>query len=189
MNLLEQQLKDLQTKKEKITYLKEVIQALELLGKPDEGNEPATEARGQVIAELTEFITNQVAAIESGNTIQIVPTTQTSVGQFSEDDVATLKMVISRTRAKYQESLNTNTFANEDITVPPKVVIPAKKPKTTDMIRFAMENKHLERKRVIVHSKNGDVRGIVVGLLAPNVIVQTETGHEVPVDLENITVE
>jgi hypothetical protein len=51
----------------------------------------------------------------------------------------------------------------------------------TDPLRFLLKYKHLDGKTVAWTTKDGQVQGKVRGLLAPNIIVETDTGHTVKV--------
>lgn len=182
MSLLEQQIKELQLKKKKVDLYKLFLEELVTHPKKNEFSEVSEE----VLAELKAFVDSQIDKIENGTTKEA---TKGPV-ELSDEDKALL-LTIAR-RAKERVVPNHSTFASdEDITVPKA---PAKRPqqnpkaRNQDMITFAQEHRHLDRKRVTVHTPQGDVGGIVVGAIAPHLIVKTDTGHEVPVSPENITV-
>lgn len=210
MSPLEQQLKELQTKKHKIAYFQEAIQSLDLLGKPNEGDTERTDARLQVVQELIDVIHSKIAEIESGqNTVVSGP-----IGTFTQEEVEILKTLAGRAleRQPQYENVETNSvvmaipkkrsvspnngaFADDDDqeepqrpqkTQPPRLP-PQKRPQ--DKVSFALANRHLENKRVTVRTRDGQVGGVVTGLDSPNVWVKTDTGHTVPVPLEHLTVE
>lgn len=62
-----------------------------------------------------------------------------------------------------------------------KVVIPKQ-----DKIQFAIANKHLAGKTVIVSTKDGEVEAEVKSLDCPNVIVHTVTGFTAAIPIEKI---
>ena len=58
-----------------------------------------------------------------------------------------------------------------------------------DPIRFALKYRQAQGKEVIVKSKDGTVPAKVVGVKAPHIIVETDTGHTVqvpPTDIEGL---
>jgi hypothetical protein len=72
-------------------------------------------------------------------------------------------------------------------------VAPAKKPAEDRMgpgekLSFAMDNRHLAGKAVSVsNDKNITIKGKVVGLDAPFVLIQTETGPTIKVPLDKVS--
>lgn len=187
MSLLEQQIKELQQRKSKADLFKLILEEIQTNPK----KEQFAEVYEDVMAELAEFVSSRVQAIENGEERQ--PAKQPA--ELTEEDKDLLKALANRARERVSAPVqNTGAFADEtDITVPktpqarPNNV--AKQAKRTDMLQFAQQHRHLDRKRVTVHTPQGDVGGIVVGAIAPNLIIKTDTGHEVPVPPENITVE
>lgn len=57
-----------------------------------------------------------------------------------------------------------------------------------DKLSFALDNRHLAGKKVsVMNDKNIDIRGSVVGLDAPFVLVKTDTGPTIKVPLEKVS--
>lgn len=195
MSFLEQQLRELQIKKHKISYFRLVLGLLSAT----EGSEEETEAQKQAIEELTQFINARVEAIESGKEAAKSESSEAASSQFSEEEVVILKQIVDRalnrqapqTKAFWDQDANKGAFASDDAPpqAPKKPESPGQKAKRQDKIQFALANRHLDGKRVTVIQNGNQVGGKVVGLDAPNVIVKTDTGHTVPVDLDNLMVE
>jgi len=186
MSLLEQQIKELQQRKSKADLFKLILEEIQTNPK----KEQFAEVYEDVMAELAEFVSGRVQAIENGEEKQ--PAKQPA--ELTEEDKDLLKALANRARERVSAPVqNTGAFADEDITVPknpqPRANNSQKQAKRQDMLQFAQQHRHLDRKRVTVHTPQGDVGGIVVGAIAPNLIIKTDTGHEVPVPPENITVE
>jgi hypothetical protein len=57
----------------------------------------------------------------------------------------------------------------------------------TDPLKFLLKHKALDRKRVIYHSKDGDVQGTVCGLIAPFIKITTDTGFVLNVPPKDLT--
>lgn len=58
-----------------------------------------------------------------------------------------------------------------------------------EKLSFAMDNRHLAGKKVsVMNDKNLEIKGSVVGLDAPYVIVKTDTGPTIKVPLPNVVV-
>jgi len=186
MSLLEQQIKELQLRKSKADLFKLVLEEIQTNPK----KEQFAEVYEDVMAELAEFVSSRVSAIENGEEKQ----PQKTPAELTEDDKTLLLALARRAKERVtQPENNGGAFANEDITIPKQPSArpnnQAKQAKRQDMLQFAQEHRHLDRKRVTVHTPQGDVGGIVVGAIAPNLIIKTDTGHEVPVPPENITLE
>jgi hypothetical protein len=185
MSLLEQQIKELQLRKSKADLFKLVLEEIQTNPK----KEQFAEVYEDVMAELAEFVSSRVAAIENGEERQ----PEKTPAELTEDDKTLLLALARRAKERVaQPENNGGAFANEDITIPKapaRQQNPQKQAKRQDMLQFAQQHRHLDRKRVTVHTPQGDVGGTVVGAIAPNLIIKTDTGHEVPVPPENITVE
>jgi hypothetical protein len=183
MSLLEQQIKELQLKKAKADFFKFLQQNLETLPV----GEDFKEISGEVLAEMIEFIMHKIEEIESG---KLTPPKEEAETLFTLKEANILKALAARAEGKTATTSTTsNTFGSDEARVPPKPETPGQKAKRQDMIQFALANRHLEKKRVRVITSQGEVGGVVVGMIAPNIIVKTDTGHEVPVDLDNLIVE
>lgn len=79
--------------------------------------------------------------------------------------------------------------------IAPTPAVPAK-PKaevelsTGEKMNFALDNRHLAGKKVnVLNEKNIEIKGEVVGLDAPYVIVKTSTGPTIKVPLPNVSLE
>lgn len=194
MSLLEQQLKELQTKKAKIAYFREALAALDLLSKPNEGDESSAEARNQAIVDLTDFIDAQIKLIEEGKPQTPAEKEEAPVaGQFSADEVVVLKQLAARAQGRTPPTPPQQNNPVQPSAFGPEDGAPAQKPaapkKQQDVLQFALAHRHLADKRVIVKTKDGEVGGTVRGILMPNIIVVTDTGHEAAVPPETIRLE
>ncbi len=56
-----------------------------------------------------------------------------------------------------------------------------------DPLRFLMKYRHLDGKKVTWMTKDGQVQGVVRGMVTPNIIVETESGFTVPVPGRDLT--
>lgn len=57
-----------------------------------------------------------------------------------------------------------------------------------DPLRFLIQHRHLDGKKVKFTTKDGEVTGIVRGLVVPNVKIVTDNGYEVAVPPKELTV-
>jgi hypothetical protein len=189
MSLLEQQIKELQLRKNKADLYKLVLEEIQTNPK----KEAFAEVWEDVMTEFSEFVVSRVEEIENGQQKKAPG----KPAELTEEDRDILKALATRAKERVNTPVNSNSgaFASDDITVPKNQppqrnnAEAAKMARRNDMLLFAKDHKHLDRKRVTVHTPQGDVGGIVVGAIAPNLIIKTDTGHEVPVPPENITVE
>lgn len=189
MSTLEEQIAALQFQKHKAELFKNMLKLIADL----QVEEQFKEAFNEAFLEVNDFIKSKIDSIESRKAVQAV-TEETS---FTADEMNILRAVIARAsqltlgNPPAQPAGANGAFANEDDPQPPpRRPNPVNRKDTTqDKIRFAMANRHLDSKRVTVITNNGTIGGKVVGIDAPHIIVKTDTGHTIPVDLENITLE
>lgn len=193
MSLLEEQLEELKFKQAKVHVLKKILTDL-----TESYNQSlAITAEKEIFLELSSHINFLINGIENGTE----STTSPQSGTFSEEEIEVLKDLVVRAQGKIAaapaRTQNTRgAFADEseveDTPVPAKRQNPqanVKRAATQDKIQFALANRHLDNRRVVV-SKNGrDVSGVVVGLDAPHIIVKTDVGHTLPVLLDDVTLE
>lgn len=193
MSLLEQQIKELQIKKNKADLFRLILENIQTM--PDDPK--FSEVSEEVKNEVTTFLSDSIKAIEDGTPAPSkIPLPSNAA--FTEAQMEILRTVADRAQERSvvptTPKANTGAFASddEDITQPARRQNPPPQQKKTvhhDKIRFGLANRHLDGKRVKVFTERGEVGGNVVGLDAPHIIVKTDTGHTVPVLLDNIVVE
>lgn len=76
------------------------------------------------------------------------------------------------------------TTQSENPTAPAKKEVPIE---SNDPIRFLMRHRHLDQKRVQFTTKDGIIQGVVRGMAAPFIVVETTTGFTVQVPPGEIT--
>lgn len=170
MSAIEDKIKLLQRTLATMARLREILSYVEKLPEV-EGHEGISSETSTL---FKEFVDQQITRLEGGGGLKLQEPGSASV--FSDDEVKILRSLIERVKAQNSQPPTTQH--------PPKLVQADRQ----DKIHFSMQNRHLENKRVEVSTKDGKVKGKVVGLDAPHVIVQTDTGYTVPVELEQVTV-
>lgn len=181
MNLLDQQLQALQVKRAKIEVFSEIITNFGLL--KEASDTAQTLAREEAIAEMTEILSAKIAALQSG---QDQPEEKSELSAetnsiFSPQEVEILKSLCAKAVQRDQAQANKNAFLSDSPAPAPK--------KKQDILSFALAHRHLDGKRVVVTTKDGSVGGVVRGMLMPNIIVVTDTGHTAHVLPEQIIAE
>lgn len=171
MSTINDKIKLLQRKLATVERLNQVLSYVEGLGDPTDHPGLSKE----LSSVFKTFVETQISNLEAGSDLQ-PETVKVQPQQFSDEEVTILRSLIERVKTQ-----STGTQ-------PPKTVTPSPQSDRSDKIRFAMQNRHLDQKRVAIQTKDGTVKGKVVGLDAPHVIVQTDTGYTVPVELEQVTV-
>jgi hypothetical protein len=80
-------------------------------------------------------------------------------------------------------------FAQEKPPAPAAPKGPAE-PSPAEKLNFALDNRHLGGKMVnVLNDKNVEIKGQVIGLDAPFVIVKTDTGPTIKVPLPNVSLQ
>jgi hypothetical protein len=180
MSKIDQLIQDLQLKKKKIDYIEYIKDLL----KGDQKCIDFVEIQEEVLAKVIPLLESISKEIEDGITPKIESQNNT---QLSQDDVNTLKLVIEKAKGKMIESNTPSSPSPYD-----KKSQDLKKSvlSNSDKLNFAMNNRHLANKRVVVINKQGkEVSGEVVGLDAPYVVVRTSQGPVIQAELENVQIE
>lgn len=177
-------IKDLQVKQKKIDYLSYIADLL----KNDKHCSDFFEVKEEVLGMVDPLLLKLMNSVEND-----LPTDL--IDDFAPDEKQALKEVAkvaaqrlkSGTTASVSQPVNT-PFASEASLQKPQV--PKKQPiSIPDKMQFAMENRHLGNKRVQVENdKNVDIKGEVVGLDSPFVLVKTDSGPTIEVPLGKIHV-
>ncbi len=198
MTLLEQQLAELQAKKNRVDEFKILIAKIT--------DSPNTTT---VSKEVIEFIEKRITAIESGSDVLGIDTPVATLS-FTDDEVGVLKQMankiltnkvsppvpIQNPEIKDRTTHASGAFGDEETEeLPPKrpnpkqPTQPPKRAANQDKISFAMAHRHLAEKRCTVVTATGNkVGGKIVGMDAPYLVVQTDTGHAINVPPEEVTV-
>lgn len=159
---LREQEKRLELEKLKVEFLTHILSSVK-----DYKEEAFASVKSDVIEVLEPFIKKSIEAIETGNTLEIV--------------------------------LRSNANPAPVIPIPLEAAnaTPPSKPKNAedsvgpnDKLSFALDNRHLAGKNVnVANDQSIIIRGKVVGLDAPYVLVQTETGPTIKVPRDKIGIE
>lgn len=190
MSPLEEQIYALQIQKKKADLLRHLLLNLQTL--PLDAFKEVSE---EVVGEVAQFINLKICDIELGKPVE--PTLK-EMGDipspFTTEEVEILKTIAVRAQNRTPTPpTNANAGAFSDETkqpeAPKKPMTPSQRARTQDKIQFALANRHLDQKRVTVQQGPNQVGGTVVGLDAPFVIVRTDTGHTVPVELDHLITE
>lgn len=217
MSLLEQQLQELKLKQRKVALLKTFLELVESPTKTDEKLTAAEAGADQeVIADLQSFIQQRIDAIENGTPAPSQEALPEGALILSQDEIEFVKEMVARASER-GITANQGVYADEeqdDVDQAPPQRGPMDRPQRPrqpqgpqqrprppqpapqkpkgqkDLVIFARENAHMHGKRVIVQAKQGKVGGVVTGVSAPGfLMVTTDTGHDVPVAVENISLE
>ena len=201
MSLLEQQMLELQAKQKKVEFLKNLLQLLT----PD-AKRPVTEAEAEITAEVRAFIEAKIDSIENGTPAPSQEELPEGAVSLTQEEIEFVKEMVARAGQR-GITANQGVYAEEEEEAPapspmerrrqnpgprprPPQQAPAKPKGQKDLVIFARENAHMHGKRVMVQAKQGKVGGVVTGVSSPGfLMVTTDTGHDVPVAIENITLE
>lgn len=177
MSRLQEELREIESKLLKIKFFKEVKKNIGAMI-----TDKKDEVKKEVQDELSAFIDTQIDMIESGEIRQ-----QKEIDElFSSEEVRALKLVASKALGK------NNVFSTEESPNPSKPQTKLTKEQrlaemtANDPIKFALKHRHLENKTVKVQNENGLVSGKVIGLQAPNVVLELNNGSKIHVHVNKI---
>jgi hypothetical protein len=162
MSKLEEQLKELSLKKKKVDYFKFLSDKL-----VDIKNIEFKEVESEVKELLTQFISREINLIENGleDTKKVSKEGDPSIPPiFDAESIKILNHLVEKAKHKFEKPIEQ-----------PKESTPQKLP-VSDKIRFAQQNRHLEGKTLTAKTLIGEVTGRVVGLDAPNILLQVTPG-------------
>lgn len=131
----------------------------------------------EVVEKLTVFVENSIKNIEDGSELD---SNSSSGLNLTEEQKNNLLLILD----KVSKGKTIQAPANQK-----KLSNPVKNNHLDkqDKLAFAMDNRHLANKKVVATNISGDkVNGTVVGLDAPYVVVRTDSGVTVQVELEQI---
>lgn len=165
MSKIEAQIKLLQNKKAKISFLNTILASTK-----DYKNDDFNEIKDDVVKLMSDFIGDTIVRIEDDVEVK------TSTG-LSDDEVSMLKTLVKKVKTK-----NSNVQPNiEDRDLQVSRVQP--RPIEIDnnsvsaKLDFALANQHFSGRRVKVeNNENINIIGEVVGLDAPHILVKVENG-------------
>lgn len=168
-------IQELQLKQKKINYLAYVKDLLE----NDKHAIDYAEVQVEVLAKLTPEIDRIAKDIEDGT--ETSNRIQASGPVLTPDQISVLGTLADKVKSKVSQPV---TLGPSPIETPSKekaIMSP------NDKMVFAMANRHLAAKTVTVIRPDGThMKGKVVGLDAPDIIVKTELGPTVTAPLEKI---
>jgi hypothetical protein len=174
MSLLDEQLKELQTRKLRVEYFKFLKSKI-----GDVAKDSFKEVEKEIKDLLFSYIDNQINQIELGKI------DNPAINELSTEDIAILKVFIEKIK---------NTTAQDQVPkkaeiAPIAPIAPQNAPTTSkpDKISFALKHRALGGKTVEILSRNRE-RGTVVGIDAPNIVVQLLSGSVIQADLTDINI-
>lgn len=162
MSKLEDQLKELTFKKQKVDYLKFLDEKIKNIKNID-----FKEVEQEVKEIISSFIISKISLIEEGEVLKETTSRTTIPHQFDEESLKILAQIVEKAKGKVlpQATSVQKTETKVEKNVP-----------VQDKITFALANRHLEGKILTANTLMGQVTGKVVGLDAPHIIIQTVPG-------------
>lgn len=173
-------IQELQLKQKKIDYLNYIKDLL----KGDQKCVDYIEVQDEVLSKLIPHIEQLAKQIEDGASAE-----QTPISGLTEDQVKVLAMVADKAKGKINAASETTPKqSNQNL---PQPQVPKRQVMSNnDKMSFAMENRHLANREVqVANDQNMIVKGKVVGLDAPFVIVKTDTGPTIQVPIEKVSLQ
>lgn len=159
MSKLDDRLKQLKEQERALELDKRKIEFLQhiLQSAKDYNHKSFVDVKNDVVSMLSDLVDQAIQKIEG-----IVPTPTPTKGE--------------------------TPYAKEEQSPPPPVKKPEDRIGANDKLSFAMDNRHLAGKSVsVANDKNITIKGKVVGLDAPYVLVATESGPTIKVPLEHVS--
>lgn len=183
MSKLEAQLKQLELKMKKVSFLHHILKSVE-----EYDEKEWAEVKEEVVGLVQAFVEDTVDSIENGTN----PKQGSEVPawtKITEEDLLVLKKLSEgmKNRKAATKLANDESFTKDSAE-------PASKPKNDvlgphEMMNFAMEHRHLSGKKVRAASPEAGTTadGTVVGVVPPFILVQTDKGPKIKVKPENIS--
>lgn len=178
MSKLKEQIEKLQLKQKQVDYLAYIKDLVINDTKCIDYSEVKASIHEKLIPMLTQ-LTAELTEDEQPKTPEQAATTS---GAFTADEAAVLKTLVAKVNGKVPTS-------------PQQSQVPVNKgnkqaPSVSEQMSFAMANRHLANKKVqVINDANVTLTGTVVGLDAPNVVVQTDTGPKILVPIEKVVLQ
>ena len=171
MSKIQDQIKALQLKQKKIEY----VSYLADLIKNDTKCVDFKDVQKEIVERIEPFLLRMMTEIEDG------VSSQPETAGLSQEQIDALKKVADRVLTKAPEP------TIKDVQPAHRPVQPKQELPTHDKMRFALDNRHLADKRVqVLNDQNAPIYGKVVGLDAPFLVIQTETGPVINVPIDKI---
>lgn len=172
MSKIDTQIKELLAKKKKVDYINYVLD----LVKNDTKCIDFSEVKTEIVAQIEPHLLKLIEQIESDVLTESKDTKQL----ISEEDLEILKLLANKVKSK-------DSIEPKKVNNPPPKQNNQQHASTQDKMNFALNNRHLAGKRVqVINDQNIDLHGKVVGLDAPFVLVETDTGPVINVPLEKV---
>lgn len=173
MSKIDEQIQQLFLKKKKIDFLNHILDSAKKYDHKD-----YKEVKDDVISILDGFIQSSIESIESDKEIA-----KSSIeSQVSEEDYQILKTMIDKVKSKKSKPKDSPYEKSKEVKDNKQYTQPQ------DKLSFAMDNRHLANKEVsVANDQNMIIKGKVVGLDAPHVVVKTEAGPTINVPLDKIS--
>lgn len=175
MSKIDDLIKQLQLKKKKIDYINYID---DLLSK-DKHCIDFAPVKEEVLALIKPVLVKLSKEIEDGVTSE-----ESKKDNLSTEDLQLLKTLAEKAKARISGPV-TNTVHSK-----PQVPVKREALTNKDKLAFAMENRGLADKLVLVdNGDNTTLEGRVVGLDAPNVIIRTDNGSVIQVPVDRVIVQ
>jgi hypothetical protein len=177
MSKIDALIEQLQIKKRKIDYLGYIKDTLA----NDQKCVDYVEVQEEVLSKLNPLIDSLMSQIEEG--------IETPSGVITKEEIGAVRQLLEKVKNR-EAQVNKNPQApSVDATKRKEEQQRKKVLATQDKMNFALENRHLANQRVkVLNNENMEIRGLIVGLDAPNVIVRTDSGPTIEVPLEKVVV-
>jgi hypothetical protein len=172
MSKIDTQIKELLTKKKKVDYINYLID----LVKNDTKCIDYEEVKTEIVSQIEPHLLKLVEQIESDGSLD----TKDNKQSISQEDLQILKLLADKVKSK--DSIEPKKVSNT-----PQQKVSNQHASTQDKMNFALNNRHLAGKRVqVMNDQNLELYGKVVGLDAPFVLIETDTGPVINVPLEKV---
>jgi hypothetical protein len=177
MSKLKEQIEKLQYKQKQVDYLNYIKDLVINDTKCIDYSDVKASIHEKLIPILTQ-LTAELAEDEQPKPVETVTTTSTT---FTVDEAAVLKGLVAKVTSQGKAPQNPQQPQS------PANPGPKTAPSVSEQMSFAMANRHLANKKVqVINDANVTLTGTVVGLDAPNVVVQTDTGPKILVPIEKV---
>lgn len=176
MSKIDKLIEELQLKKTKIDYLNYLLNII----KTDEHCVDYKEIKNEMVSKIEPLLKNLITEIEDGTITEVK-----LEGDFSKDELNTLKALAERANAK-----NVIVDAKPADTRPKELVLNKKEPMMSvhEKMQFSLSHRHLANASVnVMNDQNVTITGKVVGIDAPYLVIKTESGPVIKVPPEKVS--
>lgn len=178
MSKIQDQIKLLQLKQKKLEYVSYIADLI----KNDTKCIDFKDVQTEIVEQVEPFLLDLMTSIENDTPLK----SQTKEPDFTHNQIVTLRTVAD-TILNRPEVTKAKVEDVQPFHKPVQAPTPTSELSPQDKMSFAMDNRHLANKRVqVINDQNVTINGKVVGLDAPHVVVQTDTGPTIKVPLQKV---